>query len=116
MNIQIAKKPITETESDQASPDLANEYSLAMQKANHRNCVQSQWGKSVSKECVQKVGPQTTTPNQVTETTLLDRGPGRFIHVKSAPTVVCIAAGSVERLSRPKPPKYGRHKPKSHFP
>ena len=24
MNIQIAKKPITETESDQASPDLAN--------------------------------------------------------------------------------------------
>ena len=54
MNIQIAKKPITETESDQASPDLANEYSLAMQKANHRNCVQSQWGKSVSKKWVPK--------------------------------------------------------------
>ena len=34
-----------------------------MQKANHRNCVQSQWGKSVSKECVQKVDPQTTTPD-----------------------------------------------------
>ena len=65
MNIQIAKKPITETESDQASPDLANEYSLDMQKANHRNCVQSQWGKSVSKECVQKVGPQTTTPSNM---------------------------------------------------
>ena len=28
----------------------------------------------------------------------------------------CIAAGSAERLSRPKPPKYGRHKPKSYFP
>ena len=59
----------------------------------------------------------------------IDRGPRRFIHVKSAPTTdpigwkgttptsqKCIAAGSAERLSRPKSPKYGRHKPKSHFP
>ena len=66
MNIQIAKKPITETESDQASPDLANEYSLAMQKANHRNCVQSQWGKSVSKKCVQRVCPKNGSPNDNT--------------------------------------------------
>ena len=66
MNIQIARKPITETESDQASPDLANEYSLAMQKANHRNCVQSQWGKSVSKKCVQRVCPKSGSPNQTT--------------------------------------------------
>ena len=66
MNIQIAKKPITETESDQASPDLANEYSLAMQKANHRNCVQSQWGKSVSKKCVQRVCPKSGSPNDNT--------------------------------------------------
>ena len=67
MNIQIAKKPITETESDQASPDLANEYSLAMQKANHRNCVQSQWGKSVSKKCVQRVCPKSGSPNDNTQ-------------------------------------------------
>ena len=66
MNIQIAKKPITETESDQASPDLANEYSLAMQKANHRNCVQSQWGKSVSKKCVQRVCQKSGSPNDNT--------------------------------------------------
>ena len=66
MNIQIAKEPITETESDQASPDLANEYSLAMQKANHRNCVQSQWGKSVSKKCVQRVCPKSGSPNDNT--------------------------------------------------
>ena len=66
MNIQIANKPITETESDQASPDLANEYSLAMQKANHRNCVQSQWGKSVSKKCVQRVCPKSGSPNDNT--------------------------------------------------
>ena len=52
----------------------------------------------------------------------VDRGPGRFIHVKSAPTTdpigwkgttptsqKCIPAGSAERLSRPKPPKCGRH-------
>ena len=67
MNIQIAKKPITETESDQASLDLiANEYSLAMQKANHRNCVQSQCGKSVSKKCVQRVCPKSGSPNDNT--------------------------------------------------
>ena len=74
MNIQIAKKPITETESDQASPDLANEYSLAMQKANHRNCVQCQWGKSVSKKCVQRVCPKSGSPNDNTPSFIRLRG------------------------------------------
>ena len=67
----IAKKPITETESDQASP---NEYSIAKkpitetesdhassQKANHRDCLINtclcrKWmGQSVSENCVRKL-------------------------------------------------------------
>ena len=47
--------------------------------------------------------PQQLTPYRL-------KGPGPPPHHK------CIAAGLAERLSRLKPPKYGRHKPKSHFP
>ena len=60
MNIQIAKKPITQTESDQASPDLANEYSLAMQKSQSQKLCT----KSMGKKCVQKVCPKEWVPKR----------------------------------------------------
>ena len=69
MNIQYSigsKEPITETESDQTSP---NEI-FTSQKANHRNCLIkkclcTKWmGKSVSEKCVSKSGSRNGNTRQ----------------------------------------------------
>ena len=59
--IQIAKEQITETESDQASPVVANEYSLSHAKSqSHKLCT-----KSMGRKCVQKVFPKSVSKKWV---------------------------------------------------